>query len=164
MSNDRPLYYKIELLPQPSILQKIELHSQGAAAEIMGRAEALQQKQFRKEERRLQQRLQEFSKKGFISSLFRALSKKAESVSSLYRDLSKEAKSPPLANTAEEFIEQNFSSVGNYMRQAMREYIVDHKINLADLGLTSKEKFDLSITDNQFLKTHHKTDASRYTP
>lgn len=138
MSINRQYHYKIGLLPQASILQKIERHSQGAAEDIMVRAEKLQAEKFAQDEKDLQRS----RNKGMISSLFHRLAEKVKSPSPSVT---------PSAPTGS-FLEDSFGEVGNYMRQAMRGYIMDNKIDFNALGLTPTEKFDLTITDNSYIK------------
>lgn len=104
----------------------------------MVRAEKLQAEKFAQDEKDLQRS----RNKGMISSLFHRLAEKVKSPSPSVT---------PSAPTGS-FLEDSFGEVGNYMRQAMRGYIMDNKIDFNALGLTPTEKFDLTITDNSYIK------------
>lgn len=127
-------YYKVDLLPHPNILKELERHSQGAAEEIMQRAETLQQQSFRRNEKMMEWKYN----KGILSSLFRMFSGKRAQENPYHQE--------------KNYMEDSFAAVGDYMRQAMRDYIADHKINIDALELTPYEKFDLSLTDSRYAR------------
>lgn len=151
MAIGEPSHYKVGLVPNPSILQKIERHTQGAAEEIMTRAEKLQAEKFAQDEKDLKKSL----KKGAISTLFHRFADKLKNTQPY-----DEKPSAPSGN----FLEDSFGEMGNYMRQAMRDYIMDHKIDFKELDLTPTEKFDLTVIDCSYIKQPIQNTKPVWTP